>query len=436
MKGALSEGVTKEEDFKSMVVFNTSSWERTDLVTLPQEIRPEGSQVKDKDGKVTPIQVLKSGETVFLAEDVPPMGSKIYYWDSKPSRLAQKGESGNSSLESEFFTIEIDPVTGAVSRIYDKSLKKELVDDSMLPGVNAYYYVAGRDPSQPRQVEMVKVKVMESGPVISSLLIAAQAPGCNYLSREIRLIHGLHRLEIINRINKTNVFEPEGVYMAFPFSVPEGTIRYDLGYAVCRVEDDQLPGACRNYITVENWADVSNEKYGITLVSPDVPIVEIGEISTDATVFGWIEKLQPSQTLYSYVMNNYWETNYKASQQGEFTFRYILLPHEEFNAAQAERMAIQQRHPLIAVPGGPEKKVIRLFPLWDHPAVNLMNIIPSDDGKGTCLTLFNSSLQPAVVEPRLLGGQVYRSDFDGSVLEKIKEEILIPGMGMRQVVVY
>ncbi len=421
----------------AIMIFNTTSWKRTGLVTLPQGTFPEGlSQVKDKNGNVAEVQIMKSGEAVFVAEDVPAMGSTIYYRDAKASRTVQMAAPGKTSLENEYFIVETDPASGAVSRIYDRSLDKELVDLSGLPGINAYYYVAGREPSHPLPVEMVKTKVLESGPVVSSLLVAAQAPGCRYLSREIRLIHGLHRIEIINRINKTGILEPEGVHLAFPFHVPDGIIRYDLGYAVCRAEEDQLPGACRNYITVENWADVSSQKYGITWVSPDAPIIEIGQISTDATAFGWTEKLQPSRTLYSYIMNNYWETNYKASQEGDFTFRYILFPHEGFDAVQSERRAIEQRQPLIAVPCRPDIRAMRLFPLWDHTSVNLMNVRTSGDGKGTALTLFNSSFQSASVEPGMLGDQVYRSDLDGNTLEKIREIIWMPGMGMRHLVVY
>ncbi|HNS16805.1 MAG TPA: glycoside hydrolase family 38 C-terminal domain-containing protein [Bacteroidales bacterium] len=433
---ALPEGVTSKQRAGAMSVYNTTSWQRTDLVTLPPGILPSGAHVKDKNGNMAPVQVLKSGEAVFLAVNVPPLGSKIYYWELDPSRAVLQDESGKDRLENQFFIVDVDPVTGAINRIYDKSLKKELVDRSVLPGLNTYYYVAGRDPSHPQSVELIKFKVKESGPVISSLQVVAQPPGCDYFSGEIRLIHGLYRIEIINRINKTGILAPESIHLAFPFNVPEGIIRYDLGYAVCRAEEDQLPGACRNYITAENWVDVSNQGYGITWVSPDAPIIEIGQISTDATVFGWTKKLQPTQTFYSYLMNNYWETNYKASQDGEFVFRYILLPHEEFDAVQSERRAIEQRQSLIAALCGPDARATCLFPLWDHPAVNLINIRLSADGKGTCLTLFNSSMQPATVDPGLLGTQVFQSDLDGNTFETIREAIRIPGMGWLQVVVF
>ncbi len=436
IREALSGWVTTDEDVQAVMVINTTSQARNDLVTLPPDIHLNGTHMKDINGNEAPLQVLSSGETVFLAVDVPPMGSKIYKLDVRNIEHAELKEPIQERLENESFVIQIDPVTGALSSIYDRSLKKELVDHAVVPGINAYSYVAGRDPAHPMPVELVKMKVKESGPVILSWQVVAQPPGCDYLSSEIRLIHGLHRLDIINRIDKKNVLEPEGVHMAFPFSIPQGIIRYDLGFSVCRAEMDQLPGACRNYITMENWVDVSNQAYGVTLISPDVPIIEIGKISTDATAFGWIGELESTQTLYSYVMNNYWETNYKASQEGEFTFRYILLPHAGFDAAQPEQRAIEQRQPLIAIPCRPDSRTVRLFPQWEHLSVNLMNIRPSVDGKGTCLTLFNSSLQPAAVEPGLLGALVYRSDLDGNTFDRISGEILIPGMGMRNVVVY
>ena len=53
-------------------VFNTSSWERTGLVTLSREQSAAGDRVVDAKGKPVPSQRLASGELVFLARKVPP----------------------------------------------------------------------------------------------------------------------------------------------------------------------------------------------------------------------------------------------------------------------------------------------------------------------------------------------------------------------------
>ena len=68
---------------------------------------------------------------------------------------------------------------------------------------------------------------------------------------------------------------------------------------------------------------------------------------------GWIEHLEPTQTFYSYVMNNYWETNYKASQEGMTTFRYSIMPHLQYDQAAAARFAIERSQPLLVRPARP-----------------------------------------------------------------------------------
>ena len=110
-------------------------------------------------------------------------------------------------------------------------------------------------------------------------------------------------------------------------------MRMNTPLAVVRPELDQLPGACKNYFTVGRWVDVSNQDYGVTWATIDAPLVEVGAdrrgraCPTCGNPDNWIKHLEPSQTLYSYVMNNYWETNYKADQEGPTPFRYALRPH-------------------------------------------------------------------------------------------------------------
>ena len=86
---------------------------------------------------------------------------------------------------------------------------------------------------------------------------------------------------------------------------------------------------------MQRWADVANDQLGITLATIDAPLLEVGRITCDPTAVGWIKQLEPTQTLYSYVMNNYWETNYKAGQEGPTTFRYSLQPHLAYDSLQA-----------------------------------------------------------------------------------------------------
>ena len=46
---------------------------------------------------------------------------------------------------------------------------------------------------------------------------------------------------------------------------------------------------------------------------------------SDINAGKWLDTLPVTNgTIFAYVMNNYWFTNYKAGQDGDFTFRYSL----------------------------------------------------------------------------------------------------------------
>jgi len=55
----------------------------------------------------------------------------------------------------------------------------------------------------------------------------------------------------------------------------------------------------------------------------------------------------PSAIFFSYAMNNYWHTNYRADQSGPIEFRYSLFPHAAYDAVRATRLGREERQPLI-----------------------------------------------------------------------------------------
>jgi alpha-mannosidase len=273
-------------------------------------------------------------------------------------------------------------------------MPSEFVNVNAGLGLNDYFYVAGRNPANPQRNGPVIVVAKEPGPVVASLLINSDAPGCRKLSREVRLIAGMDRVDIIDTIDKEKIYEQEAVHLAFAFNIPEGVTRMEVPWGVVRPELDQLAGACKNYFTVQRWVDVSNEKMGVTLATVDAPLIEVGAITNDPRGgVGWIEKLNPSTTLYSYVMNNYWETNYKAYQEGPTVFRYSLYPHWGFNAGKASKFGIERSQPLIVVPVDKTSQVNRAGFSVEPVDVIVTAFKPSEDGKARIIRLYNAGTQ-------------------------------------------
>jgi hypothetical protein len=136
------------------------------------------------------------------------------------------------------------------------------------------------------------------------------------IGTEVILFNGQKKIEFINHVQKTEVYTKEAVYFAFPLAMEHPQFRYEIQNGFVDPSRDQLPGAGKEWFSVQHW--VAAEQGGVTaaLVPVDAPLVCLGGIARGT----WPEKFgQRSGTIFSYVMNNYYFTNYAAGQGGEFT---------------------------------------------------------------------------------------------------------------------
>jgi alpha-mannosidase len=191
-------------------------------------------------------------------------------------------------------------------------------------------------------------------------------------------------------------------------------------------------GACKNYFTVQRWVDVSNDEYGVTLATIDAPLVEIGAIRADPIAVGWIERLEPSTTLYSYVMNNYWETNFLAGQDGPTEFHYALRPHGPFDAAAAWRFGVERSQPLVAFPVDTATPAPAPLLRVEPRDVVVTSLRPSADGDALMVRLFNSSERPqaATLAWRDAPGTVWISSPSEDRIRRAADRLELPAWGI------
>jgi hypothetical protein len=191
-------------------------------------------------------------------------------------------------------------------------------------------------------------------------------------------------VEITNIVDKLPLLEKDGVHFGFGFDIPEAEIRMDIPWGIIKVDDDQLEVANRNWLTMQRWIDISNEKEGITWCSPDAPLVEFGGMTANQTGAWngerkpWLSNLEPGSTVYSWVMNNHWFTNFPLTQDGPVAFRYRMLPHGGFDAAQANRFGLEQSQPLLHVAANDNAIPKPLMTLDGSPAITVSIISPAE----------------------------------------------------------
>ena len=117
-----------------VVVFNPLAWERTDVVRVPLQ-RLGGAipaALVDESGRAAPVQVC-GDELVFVAEDLPAMGTRVYHAQAELRPAQDAGETGGvqtvegkTALENGLLRLHIHPASGAVEQLIDLQNGREL----------------------------------------------------------------------------------------------------------------------------------------------------------------------------------------------------------------------------------------------------------------------------------------------------------------------
>ncbi len=395
-KGALSV-VRANHRTRRFAVINTCSWERSGVVTLKKNLVRGRYRVKSPSGRLVCSQLLANGSLAFLARDVPPMGVRIYrVLSGSPHTSGHLAVgAGGDAIWNGLESLVVDRRMGTITAWHVKGAIGNLVKEGQPDnrGLNDYLYVLGPQGRLPSYAtENPEITVIDKGPVVAEVRISGGAPGCRAFTRVVSLYRAMKRVHVTDVLEKRKVWpESEGVYLAFPFAVPQPVVRIGTPWAVFDPKTESLPISNYNYYAVSQFVDFSNPTFGVTWCTPDAPEVELGKIATDGS--RWLPRPVISSTALSFIMNNYWHTNYKAWQRGRVSLSYDFERHGKFSRLAAERFSRGVAQPLIAVPF--RKTRLPNFPLHVESAdLIVAGCHPLGMDNGWLLRLFNVGHAP------------------------------------------
>ncbi len=394
-------------DGRSLVVFNPASWSRTEVVELQL---PRDTSIADAS-----VPVCEDGSRTFaLVKNVPASGYRVLKLGSRQAAIA-KPDNG-TALESAFYRMEFDPSSGAVVGLFDKELKRELVDPAAPARLNQYMYVQGgkgsrivmnpKNPepeltiSSPQKASLKRVRLGELG---ERMIIETSGTMAPKIITEVTVWNHLRRVDIVNRLTKTETYEKEAVYFAFPFAANQPTFRYECPAGIVNANTDMLPGACLDWFAVQHFVEIESGDVAIAWATPDAPLVCFQDINRGK----WMRELpMRNGHLYAYVMNNYWHTNYKAGQGGEHVFRFSITSRAKSDNAASAQFGWAASNPFVAVPvDGPMRGRLpgdsaSLISI-DEPGVLLIGAKQADSGTGLVLRLWEVSGKPTTAHIHL-----------------------------------
>lgn len=425
-------------------VFNTLAWTRTALVTVPAAMSAAGSRVLDPRGEPVPSQRLASGDLVFLARNMPPLAGRRYTLAGGAPHAGERAVAGTATLDSGKVRVRLDKARGGIVELTAGGIAGNFAPPEG-DALNEYLYLPGDDLAGLARAGRAAIRIGEPGPLLASLIVTSDAPGTSALTREISVTAGLDHVLIVNTVDKSRLKAAsyhakegkESVNFAFPFNVPGGRMLLDLPFGVIEPEADQMPSACKNWFTAGRFADVSAADRGITWVTLDAPLVQVGGIT--ATLLNsqsdpdvWRARVEPTQALYAWVMNNHWGTNYRAYQEGQVKFRFVLRPHGALDLAEAARVATGFSHKLIAVPARGDPPAGEPLLTVEPADVLVAALKPSDDGAALIVRLFGASgaTRSATLTWRAPPKALSLSSTAEERGEEVRGPVTVPGFGL------
>jgi hypothetical protein len=412
----------------SVTVINTTGHSRSAEITLyiDHQVLPTDKQFKilDPDNSEVKIQSYATREEgtywIIFAENIPPLGYKSLRIEvsGKPAGVSNTVKF-RGTLENKWYRLTIDPVDGRITGLLDKELKRELADNSLKYkfgeficeklGTNRAQLSAGRLDEFTRKVwDKICFSDITEGPVWNSVTLTGQLPGSvdpHGIHCEIRLYNTEKKIEFRYSMKKLPVTDPEGAYVSFPFNMKNGKVFYEVSGATVEAGKDQINGSSSDWQGVQNFVALRNDSCQVVFVSPEIPIVQLGDINLGR--FSPVA-VRPAPVIYSWVLNNYWTTNFLASQEGELKWTYQITSTADLSNDFAARFGWSNRLPLLGrvFPRQPGRKngkpatyaLINPFP----ENLILINALPSEDDHAVTFQIRETRGQKTVFDPAAL----------------------------------
>lgn len=350
---------------------------------------------------------------------LPPFSCRTVPFKALPSTetvCTAVTESG--LIDTDYYTFRFDPVTGRILELTDKKLNWQLLDknspwtlfqyvhempdpllnpnhrttlyDRIIEKANANISCWNPDWKALRRGadKLVSHQVDRHGSGVTAVFVW-EGPGISRLEQRITFFTDKPGIELLAIVDKPDIRDPESIYFAFPLNLGrDWQAVFDSAGTYVKLDEDQLPGVCRDWVTVDQTVSVFDDSRGVTLACPDAPLVQIGGFH-----FGKEQKTLPREAgpiLLAWPMNNYWDTNFRASQPGKVSFKYVLHPFAQFDAAIAAEHGLAaccpvQMFPVVNCKSEMEKRLLTM----EGEGMSVLHVKPSEGRDGIIIRMTN-----------------------------------------------
>ncbi|MCC6614241.1 MAG: hypothetical protein IT320_12240 [Anaerolineae bacterium] len=327
--------------------------------SVDQQLDPAAHTLVGEDGQTYRFQLDDTLQRQFVT--VLPTAADRMQKFHVATRISQPAadESTMATLSNDAWTLEVDPQTGGLHSLRERSSGREWAsaDHAYRFGQlvhEAVTHPAGRDAvgNVARLIALGSAKQevvdtfvhadivthstpiiaaemqRQSGDVFDAITLKGSGDRIGAVTIDWRVYHKLPLVELSLEWHKLWSDLPEAAYVAFPFAVDDGALSLETSGGFFRPgfhgAGGQLTGTCSSYYTVQRAAHIRDGEASLLWLPLDAPLVMPNAIDYNR----WeTDEWRWNGFLASMPVNHYWHTNYPTSQRGALRLRYwFVLP--------------------------------------------------------------------------------------------------------------
>jgi alpha-mannosidase len=392
-----------------LLVWNTLSWTRTDLVTATVQMpepAPNGLSVLDANGKVLASQLLSADESnhtyriLVRTDDLPSVGYAVLHVVSGTRPFTSDLHAEGTTLENDSLRVVVDPKTGCIVSLYDKHSKFE----SLAAGGCGNMLEAFVD--RPKQwdawnidadtldhftplMAADSVQLTEKGPLRADIRITRHWSKSTFV-QDIVLYAGMPRVDVVNDID----WHEDHILLkaAFPLAATANMATYEIPYGSIQrpTTRNNSIEAAKFEVPAIRWADLGDSQHGFSLIND--------------SKYGYDTKGNVMRL--TLLRSPTWPD--PQADRGKQHFAYSLYPHEgTWRDADTVRRGYEFNYQLRAMQVQPHSGTLppvhSFFSI--QPATLVMTAIKkSEDGNDLILRIYDWAGKKADAEVSVPGG--------------------------------
>jgi len=265
----------------TVLVFNSLSWERTDVVQVFLNRSDDRFHFIDDQDELVPMQVISREKKrigcLLLARQVPAMGCCSYrIVEGRKKSSWPTGRISHHGVETPLYKIRWNE-DGQLEQLYDREMGREVFGREEVGNVIQTFLDYPNEweawdldedyRDHPLNVfQSDSVKVIASGPVCTILRVVLKSKESR-LSQDIYFYQHLRRIDFCTTVDwheRRTVLK-----VAFPVQVAASKANYEIQFGTLErsLGKDTSWEKAKFEVPAQRWADLSDHEYGLALLN-------------------------------------------------------------------------------------------------------------------------------------------------------------------------